>query len=147
VFAVLVFVVAEIAAVPSFFVGSAIMSSRVSVSVTDPGVLRAIIGVGLYIAVLGVFAIAIGTLVRHTAGAITGIIGFVLVLSPLALLLPGKVGAYIHAYLPTVAGQQIATTVQAPGELLGPWQGFGVFCLWTAALMLTADVALRRRDG
>ena len=147
VFAVLVFVVAEIAAVPSFFLGSAILHSRVSVSLTDPGVFRAIIGVGLYIAMLGVFAIAIGTLVRHTAGAITGIIGFVLVLSPLALLLPGTVGAYIHAYLPTVAGQQIATTVQAPDQLLGPWQGFGVFSLWTIALMLVANFALTHRDA
>jgi ABC-type transport system involved in multi-copper enzyme maturation permease subunit len=147
VFAVLVFVVAEIAAVPSFFLGSAILHSQVSVSLTDPGVIRAIIGVGLYSAMLGVFAIAIGTLVRHTAGAITGIIGFVLVLSPLALLLPGTVGAHIHAYLPTVAGQQIATTVQAPDQLLGPWQGFGVFSLWTVALMLVANFALTHRDA
>ena len=147
VFAVLVFVVAEIAAVPSFFLGSAILHSRVSVSLTDPGVFRAIIGVGLYSAMLGVFAIAIGTLVRHTAGAITGIIGFVLVLSPLTLLLPGTVGAHIHACLPTVAGQQIATTVQAPDQLLGPWQGFGVFSLWTIALMLVANFALTHRDA
>jgi len=147
VFAVLVFVVAEVAAFPSFVVGSAILHSRVSVSLTDPGVLRAIIGVGLYIAVLGVFAIAIGTLVRRTAGAITGIIGFVLMLSPLALLLPGALGAHIHAYLPTVAVQQLATTVQAPDELLDPWEGFGVFCLWTIALMLVANLALTRRDA
>jgi ABC-type transport system involved in multi-copper enzyme maturation permease subunit len=147
VFAVLVFVVAEIAAFPSFFIGSAILHSRAPVSLTDAGVLRAVVGVGLYIAMLGVFAVAIGTLVRHTAGAITGIIGFVLVLSPLALLLPGTVGAHIHAYLPTVAGQQLVTTVQAPDQLLGPWQGFGVFALWTAALMALAGYALTHRDA
>ena len=147
VFAALVFVVAEVAAFPSFFIGSAILHSRVSVSLTDPGVLRAVIGIGLYAAVLGVFAIAIGTLVRHTAGAITGIIGFVLVLSPLAMLLPGSVGAHIHAYLPTVAGQQIATTLPSPDQLLGPWQGFGVFCAWTLALLLVANYALTHRDA
>lgn len=147
VFAALVLVVAEIAAVPSFFIGAAILRSRVSVSLTDPGVLRAVLGVGLYIAILGIFAIAVGALIRHTAGAITGIIGFVLVLSPLALLLPGTVGRYIYAYLPTVAGQQIATSVQAPDQLLGPWQGFGVFTLWTLALTLAANYALTRRDA
>ena len=147
VFAGLAFVVAEVAAFPSFFVGMAILHSRVSVSLSDPGVLRAILGVGLYIAVLGVFAIAVGTLVRHTAGAITGIIGFVLVLSPLTLLLPGTVGAHIHAYLPTVAGQQIATTFQSPDQLLGPWQGLAVFSAWTIALMLLANLALSRRDA
>ncbi|HEY5135484.1 MAG TPA: ABC transporter permease [Candidatus Nanopelagicales bacterium] len=147
VFAVLVFVVAEVAAFPSFFLGSAIFHSHLSVSVSDSGVLRAIIGVGLYIAVLGVFAIAIGTLVRHTAGAITGIVGFVLVLSPLTLLLPGTIGAHIHAYLPTEAGQQITTTFQSPDRLLGPWQGFGVFCAWTTALMVVANYALTHRDA
>jgi len=147
VFAGLAFVVAEVAAFPSFFIGSAIFHSRVPVSITDAGVLRAVIGVGLYIAVLGVFAIAVGTLVRHTAGAITGIIGFVLVLSPLTLLLPGSIGAHIHAYLPTEAGQQITTTFQSPDRLLGPWQGLGVFCVWTIALMVVANYALTHRDA
>lgn len=44
--------------------------------------INAILGAGLYGAVLGVFAIAIGAIVRHTAGGITGIIAFVLVLAP-----------------------------------------------------------------
>jgi ABC-type transport system involved in multi-copper enzyme maturation permease subunit len=147
VFAVLVFVVTEVAAFPSFFIGAAILHSRAPVSLGDPGVLRAVIGAGLYGMVLGVFAIAIGTLVRHTAGAITGIIGFVLVLSPLALLLPGTIGQHIHAYLPTVAGQSIVTSVQGPDDLLTAWQGFGVFGLWTAALMVLAGYALKRRDA
>jgi ABC-2 type transport system permease protein len=147
VFAAVVFVVAEIAAFPSFFIGAAIMNSRAPVSIGDPNVLRAVIGAGLYASVLGVFAIAIGTLVRHTAGAITGIIGFVLVLSPLALLLPGTVGEHIHAYLPTVAGQGIAMAAERSDSLLTAWQGFGVFGLWTAGLLTLAGYLLRRRDA
>lgn len=147
VFAVLVFVVTEVAAFLSFIIGSTILHWRASVSLGDPGVLQAVIGVGLYGMVLGVFAIAIGTLVRHSAAAITGLIGFVLVLSPLALLLPGSIGAHIHAYLPTVAGQSITTTVQGPDDLLTAWQGFGVFVAWTAVLMLLGSYALNRRDA
>jgi ABC-2 type transport system permease protein len=147
VFAVLVFAVAEISAFVSFLIGAAILNSRVAVSLADPGVLQAILGVGLYAAMLGVFAIAIGALLRHTAGAITAIIGFVLVLSPLALLLPGDWGRYVYAYLPTNAGQRIATTVQGPTDLLTAWQGFGVFALWTAALIIGAGYLLKRRDA
>jgi ABC-2 type transport system permease protein len=147
VFAALVFVVAEISAFVSFLIGAAILNSRVAVSLADPGVLQAIVGVGLYAAMLGVFAIAIGALLRHTAGAITAIIGFVLVLSPLALLLPGDWGRYVYAYLPTNAGQRIATTVQGPTDLLTAWQGFGVFALWTTALIVLAGYLLRRRDA
>ncbi|MDV8009124.1 hypothetical protein [Rhodococcus sp. IEGM 1318] len=146
-FMVVVFVVGELAAFPAFFVGSAVMGSRVSVSLGDPGVLRAVVGAGLYLSVLGVMAIAIGALVRHTAGAVTGIIGFVLVLAPLAQLLPGSIGQHVHAYLPSQAGSLIASPKQAPGDLLSAWQGFGVAVIWTVLLIGFAGYMLRRRDA
>jgi ABC-2 type transport system permease protein len=147
VFFVVVFVVGELAALPSFFIGAAILHHRVAVSLGDPGVLRAMIGSGLYLAVLGVFALALGALIRHTAGAITGIIGFVLVLAPLTQLLPGSVGRHLNAYLPSEAGALVVSPRQGPTDLLTPWQGFGVFCVWTAALLLLAMYALERRDA
>lgn len=129
VFAVVVLIVAEVAAFPSFFIGAAIMASRTPVSIGDAGALREVLGIGLYAAVLGVFAIVIGDLVRHTAAAITGIIGFVLVLSPLTMHILGSIGQHIRGYLPIVAGQAIAITSQGPNHLSGAWQGFGVFGL------------------
>lgn len=147
VFGVVVFVVGELVAFPSFFLGAAILHSRVSVSLSDPGVLRAVIGAGLYLCVLGLFSMAIGTLVRHTAGAITGVIGFVLVLAPLSQLIPGNLGKYIHAYLPSEAGVLIATGHAPPDAVLSPWQGFGVFCLWTLVLLIAGGYLLRRRDA
>jgi ABC-type transport system involved in multi-copper enzyme maturation permease subunit len=137
VFAVLVFVVGELVAYPSFFVGAAILRGKAPVALGDPGVLR----------VLGLFALAIGGLVRHTAAAITGVIGFVLVLAPLAQLLPGSFGKHVHAYLPSEAGHLIAQAHQGPHDLLTPWQGFGVFCLWTAVLLGAAAYLLQRRDA
>jgi ABC-2 type transport system permease protein len=147
VFAALVFVVGEIAAFPSFFIGASILHKHAPVALSDPGVLRAVIGAGLYLTVLGLFALAIGAIVRHTAGGITGVIGFILVLSPLAQLLPGSVGKHIHAYLPSEAGQMIGRAHQQSGDLLSPWQGFGVFCLWTALLLAAAAYLLERRDA
>lgn len=147
VFALVVFLVAELAAVASFFIGSAILRPKAPVSLGDPGVARAVVGAGLYLAVLALFALAIGALLRHTAGAITGVIAFVLVLSPLTLLLPGRFGDYVHGYLPSEAGQLIAKAHQGPDDLLSPWQGFAVFCLWTAALLGLAAYLLKRRDA
>lgn len=147
VFAVLVLVVGEIVSFPSFFVGAAILHKYTPVSLGDPGVLRAVIGAGLYLSVLGLFALAIGGIVRHTAGAITGVIGFVLVLSPLSQLLPGSVGRYVHAYLPSEAGQLIASAHGSTDGVLSPWQGFGVFCLWTAVLLGIAAYLLQHRDA
>ncbi|HEY0166727.1 MAG TPA: hypothetical protein VGB75_06760 [Jatrophihabitans sp.] len=147
VFAAVVFLVGEIAAFPSFFLGQAIIRSRIAISLSDPGVLRAVIGGGLYLSLLGTFAIAIGTLVRHTAAGVTGVIGFVLILAPLTQLLPGDIGRYVHAYMPSEAGSLIASPHRVSGGVLSPWQGLGVFCLWTLALLLAATFSLKRRDA
>ena len=147
VFGLLVLAVSLVAAFTAFFLGAPMLSSKAPVSLGDPGVLRAVLGSGLYLAVLGLFALAIGAIVRHTAGGITGVIGFVLVLAPIVQLLPGQVGKYLHAYMPTEAGHLISQARRAPGDLLSPWQGFGVFCLWTAVLLTVAAVLLKRRDA
>jgi ABC-2 type transport system permease protein len=147
VFTLVVLVIGELVSFGSFVIGAAILHSKATVSLSDPGVLRAVIGGGLYLAMLGLFALAIGALVRHTAGAITGIIGFVLVLAPLAQLLPGSFGKHVHAYLPSEAGHLIAQAHQGRTDLLTPWQGFGVFALWTAVALAAAAYLLNRRDA
>ncbi len=121
----------------------------ITVSLSQPGVLRAVFGTGLYLTVLGLFALAVGGLIRHTAGAITAVIGMVLVIFPLAGAqhLPDNWGAHVHAYLPTVAGQLITADQHQSGQLLSPWQGFGVFCAWTVLLLIAAIFLLDRRDA
>ena len=165
VFAALVIVVGEIVAFLSFFIGKALVNGHVvtlrgnvaghavsvhhtiTVSLSQPGVLQAVVGSGLYLTVLGLFALAIGGLIRHTAGAITAVIGMVLVIFPLAGLLPSSWGAHVHAYLPTIAGQLITQDKSTAGQLLSPWQGFGVFCAWTVLLLAAATLLLQRRDA
>jgi ABC-2 type transport system permease protein len=147
VFSVLVFVIGEAVTFGSFYIGAAIIHSHFPVSLSQPGVTRAVIGSGLYLAVLGLFALAIGSLIRHTAGAVTTVIGLVLVIFNLTSLLPYSWGAHIHAYMPTVAGQLITQDKQQAGQLLSPWQGFGVFCAWTALLLIAGAFLLKRRDA
>ncbi|GAA0369782.1 ABC transporter permease [Actinoallomurus spadix] len=147
VFGLLILVLGTAVSFVSFFIGAPMLHSKAPVSLGDPGVLRAVIGGGLYLAVLGLFAMAIGGIVRHTAAGITGVIGFVLVLQPLVQLLPGSIGKHVHAYLPSEAGHLIAQAHQGKDDLLTPWQGFGVFCVWTAVLLVIAAVVLKRRDA
>jgi ABC-2 type transport system permease protein len=147
VFGVLVFVIGEAVSFGSFFIGAAIMHSDFPVSLSQPGVTRAVIGSGLYLTVLGLFALAIGSLIRHTAGAITTVIGLVLVIFNLTGLLPGSWGAHVNAYMPTIAGLLITQDKQTAGQLLSPWQGFGVFCAWTALLLIAGAYLLKRRDA
>ncbi|NBM14380.1 ABC transporter permease [Streptomyces sp. GC420] len=147
VFGLLVLAVGELTAFASFFIGAPILDGKAPVAIGDPGVLRAVVGCGLYLSLLGLFALAAGAVIRHTAASITVVIGFVLVLTPMAGLLPGSVGEHIYAYLPTEAGFMITQQHSRAGDLLGPWQGLGVLALWTAALLALAVVQLRRRDA
>ncbi|MER6978181.1 ABC transporter permease [Streptomyces carpinensis] len=147
VFALLVLAVGELTAFGSFFIGAPILHGKAPVAIGDPGVLRAVVGCGLYLALLGLFALAVGAIIRHTAASITVVIGFVLVITPMAGLLPGSVGDRIHAWLPTQAGFMITQQHSRAGDLLGPWQGLGVLALWTAVLLAVAAVQLRRRDA
>jgi len=132
---------------PLFFIDSSILHSHVVVKISDSGVLRALIGGGLYIAVVGLFALALGAIIRHTAGAITTVIGLVLVIFPLANLLPGSWGKHVNAYLPTNAGTTIMQIHQKSDHILTPWNGFLVFVGWTALLLVIASALLVKRDA
>jgi ABC-2 type transport system permease protein len=148
VFAILTVITAEVVVLASFFVGAAILHSHLQVSLSTPGVTRAVLGTGLYLTVLGLFALGIGTLIRHTAGGISAVIGIVLVLPIIGNFLPDTtVYDHIVAYLPTQAGALIGQAHRASGDLLGPWQGFGVLCIYAVIVLIAGAVMLRRRDA
>jgi ABC-2 type transport system permease protein len=146
VFGPLIFVVGELVAFVSFGLAEAIARGHVPMSLGNPAEFRAVAGVGLYLGVLGLLSLAIGTLVRHTGAAITVAVGLVTVVSGLAKLIPGTAGAHISAYLPASAGLLITHASRQATDLLSPWQGFGVLCVWAAALLAFAACALSRRD-
>jgi ABC-2 type transport system permease protein len=147
VFAGIMIVVAEIVSFGSYFVGTLLLHSKVAVSLSDPNVIRAVVGAGLYLTVLGLFSIGIGLLIRHTAGAIATAIGAVFVLPILTGFLPDSWGKHINAYLPVQAGSVVFAAHANSGQLLSAWEGFGVFCLWTAVLLAAGAYLLQRRDA
>jgi ABC-2 type transport system permease protein len=147
VFAAMMVVIAEIVSFGCYFVGTLLLHSKVAVSLSDSGVTRAVVGAGLYLAVLGLFSLGIGLLIRHTAGAIATAIGVVFVLPILTSFLPNSWGKHINAYLPEQAGQVVFAAHANSGQLLSAWQGFGVFCLWTVVLLGFGAYLLRRRDA
>jgi ABC-type transport system involved in multi-copper enzyme maturation permease subunit len=147
VFAALELVVSAVTVFVVFFSSTAILHSHIVITLGQPGILRATIGGICYLTVLGIFALAIGGLIRHTAGAIAAVIALVLVVPPLIGLIPGTIANHIHGYMPTVAGELIGQTHQQPVDVLSPWQGFGVFCLWTVVLLAASAWLLVRRDA
>ena len=148
VFTVVMFILAEVIAFGSFFVGSAILHSRVQVSLSTHDVLRATFGAGLYLVGYGLFALAIGVLVRHTAGSISIAVGVAFVLPILTGLLPDtSFYNHLNAYLPQQAGSQVYLVRPAGVQLLSAWQGFGVLFIWVAVLLAIGAVLFNRRDA
>jgi ABC-2 type transport system permease protein len=147
VWAVLDFVISAVTVIVTFFLTTAILHDHIVITLSGPGVTKAIIGAMLYLTVLGLFALAIGGLVRHTAGAISIVIATVIVVPPLVGLIPGTIANHIHGYLPTVAGTLVAQTSQQSGDVLSGWQGFGVFCIWTVVLLGACGWLLVKRDA
>jgi ABC-2 type transport system permease protein len=147
VFATVTLVVTTIACFIAFFVGQAILSAKgIGVGLGAPGALRTVIGSGLYLAVLGLLALALGTIIRRTAGAISAVFGLIFVLPSLASLLPSSMNA-VQKFLPSNAGQALVGAGRTNATTLSPWIGFAVFCLYAAVALVIAGAMLTRRDA
>lgn len=142
------FVLGTVTAFASYFVGNAFLSANdIGVDPGDPGVLRALLGGGLYMAGLGLLGYALALVLRHTAAAITVGLATIFVASNLVALLPGSFGDWAYKVMPGNAGPTVATIVPFDPNLLAAWTGFGVFMLEVAALVALGALLFTRRDA
>jgi ABC-2 type transport system permease protein len=124
-------------------------AKHIGVPLSATGVMRSLVGNGLYLMVLGLFGLALGFLIRHTAGAITVGLALIFVVGGLVSLLPGTWGHWVYKLMPANAGSQITQAVQYGNhdKMLAPWAGFAVFCGEVALLLIIGGVLFRRRDA
>jgi ABC-2 type transport system permease protein len=115
-------------------------------SIGDPGVLRAVIGGGLFLTVLGLLGLGLGATIRSSAGAIAAVFGLLFVPPFLVNVLPRSWNTTIGRYIPMQAGDQIYLTHHAQASL-GPWTGFTVFCVYAAVALGTGFVLIAHRDA
>jgi len=147
VFTVTALIVGILSSVAAYFVFQAFLSDNsLRSSIGDPGVLRAVTGGGLFLTVLGLLGLGLGAIIRGSAGAIAAIFGLVFVPQILVQLLPQSWKGTIGPYVPMQAGSQIFS-VHLEAGALGPWTGFGVFCLYAAVTLGVAFVLINRRDA
>lgn len=146
-FAGVTFVLTLIASLIAFFATQGILvQHHVDVSIGHAPALRAVVGTGLYMIVLGVFAMSCGALVRSTAGGIAIFAAVLFVLPGLAHVLPASTFNAINPYLPSNAGADVLSNTTDPG-MLAPWTGFAVFCGYAVVVFGAAAVLLVRRDA
>jgi len=138
-----------LAAVAEFFTATALESSRggSAISLTDPGVLREVVGASLYLTVIAVIGVALGALLRRTAAGLSVFAAMFLVVPLVAAYLPQSIKGFAP-YLPSNAGG----TIWGAGKLfgghqLGSWTGFAFLCGYAVVLTGLAAWRLRRRDA
>lgn len=140
-------VVGTLTALGGYFGGNYFLDREGIGMALEGDVARAMYGSGLFLAGLALFSLAIGFLVRHTAAAISIVLGLVFVVGNMALLIPGSFGDWVVKLMPGNAGGSLATPVSFNPDLLDAWAGFGVFAAETAALLGLAWFLLRKRDA
>lgn len=147
VIATIAFLIGEFMSFVAFFIGQALMSgSAPTASLGDPHVLRAVFGSGLYLMLIGLLGIGLGSLLRSAAGAISALVAMLYVLPGLTAALPSSIEHAIQKFWPTQAGEQITAVVRT-SNTLPAWLGFGVMALFTAIVITAAAVRLERRDA
>jgi ABC-2 type transport system permease protein len=110
--------------------------------------LRAVVGSGLYLALVGLLSLGVGMIVRHTAVAITIMFGLLLVPFIAALLLPEHPRELVQRYSPMTAGLAIQRTVERIDSVpIGVWAGLGVLAGWAVAALVGAFVMINRRGA
>ncbi len=147
VFATSTFVVVGIAACAAFFVGKATYGGiQPELGLSDPGVVRVLVGTVLYTVGVGLFGVALGFLLRGAAAAIGVLFATLLIVPALAGLLPWSWATSLTEVLPSNAGDAVMT-LSPSSTLLSPTSGAIVVALWVVGLLVLAGVALRSRDA
>jgi ABC-2 type transport system permease protein len=145
VLAAVVLAVALPAVAGSLLSGRAILSG---LSLDDGAVWRAAIGSVLYLTLIALLSLGIGTAVRSSAAAIGIVLGLLYVFPIVALAASDPVWQrHLLQIGPTTAGLAIQATTGLSELPIGPWAGLGVLSLWAAGALLGGALLLQRRDA
>lgn len=142
------FLVGLLSTVGAYLIGSVLLAgSDIAVPLTDPDVLRAVVGGALYLALIAIFALGIGTVVRSSAGGIAVVLGIILILPTVLQLIPADWAANMIPYLLSDAGLgALGIESDVPGTLV-PWQQLLVVLGWVGASLTAGAILMKRRDA
>jgi ABC-2 type transport system permease protein len=147
VFGAVTFLVSEVVAFVSYFLGQALLRSPAPhTTLGDPGALRAVFAAGVYLFLLGLLAVALATIIRHTAGAISAFVGILLVLPLIVGALPSSISNVVNKFLPADIGSAAVSRV-VDHTTFTPWVGLAVLAGYVAVMFVAGAALLRRRDA
>ncbi|MES4888970.1 ABC transporter permease [Streptomyces sp. NPDC096012] len=144
--AALALAVGMVTSFAAFFLGQAMLGPHRS-AIGDPGVLRAVCGGGLYMALIAMFSMGVAAMLRSPMLSLGILMPFFFLISNIL----GNVDATkkIGRFLPDQAGSHIMQVVPRVGDdtPYGPWGGLGIMALWVIAALAGGYALLKRRDA
>ena len=135
----------ELVAFASFFGVQAVLAGHhQGVSLSRPGVPGAVLAAGLLLCVCTLLGLALGSIIRHTAGGIAATIAVILLPGILGVLPPPWNGR-ISRFALLQAAQQV-TALHPAANLFSPGLSLLVLLAWPVAALAVAAVLITRRD-
>lgn len=155
--AILALIVGELAAFGSWGVAN-LLKPTYDLAINTSFEWRTVAGQGLVYAVAAVIAVAVGTLIRQSAGALSVLLIYVMLVENLVSLIPG-VGENIQKWLPftmaqgflsgnpDVTARSVQDGPQPAVSGLDPWGSLAYFAAFAAVLMIIALATANKRDA
>ena len=136
----------EVVAFASFGLVQAVLADHgQGVSLGHPGVPGAVLCAGLLLCVCALLGLALGAIIRHTAGGIAATIAVILI-PGILILLPSPWNGRIGRFTLLEAAQQVSALHPA-ADLFSPGWSLLVLLAWPAAGLAAAAVVITRRDA
>jgi ABC-type transport system involved in multi-copper enzyme maturation permease subunit len=142
------FVVGLLVTVPSFVVSQALLHGYTpTVGILHGGVVRSLVLSAGYLAAVSLIGLAVGTLLRSSAAAIAGLIGFLFVAPEIAAQLPHSIADAVLQYQPMAIASSSLSSITREPHTLGPWPGSAVLLAYVAVFAAIALPGFRHRDA
>lgn len=142
------FVVGLAANLGSYLVASLVLSRQgLGVSIAEPAVFLPVLGGALYLALIAVFALGVGTIVRSGAGGIAVVLGIVLLLPMVLQVISAPWAAAVLPYLVSNAGINMFGLMSFSQVPIEWWVNLLVVLGWLTVSLVGAAAVLKRRDA
>jgi len=138
------YIVGLISIVGSYLVATPTMAGKgISASLADPDLFLPLMSAALYLSLVAVFSLGLGTILRSSAGGIAAALGVILLLPTVLQLIPADWVADMMPYILSNAG----TDSFVMSGTMEPWQNILIVLGWVAVSLAGAAVLLKRRDA
>lgn len=154
------FLTGLVSATGSLLLGRALRVGNNNFTAPWPTEVRIVVGTAALLAGCAVLAVAVGAILRRSAGAVAAVVVATVLpyILAVAAVLPAVPAQWVLRLTPA-AGFAIQQTLVAYPQVAGsytpafgyfplpPWGGLAVLCGWTAVALAVATYLLRRRDA